>query len=186
MKSLDEYTLSDPIFVDANIFLVHAFADPVRGMVAKRFLNRIEEGAVRAVTSALVLNEVFFKLVQNTAARKLRQDKQPSIWNIKERLAQDEEFRHASHKPAIDYLRYLRVLMTQGLTVIEVTPDETYKALNVGRDQGLFITDATHVVAIQNRDIGNLATDDADLWNIPDVTAWAPRQIPTTDASTEQ
>ena len=37
-NALDAFDLADTIFVDANIFLFHVFADPRRGDAARRFL----------------------------------------------------------------------------------------------------------------------------------------------------
>ena len=83
MPQLHEYDLDEPIFIDANIFLFHAFDDPDHGDAATDFLTTIEEGRVRGVTSPLVLDEVFFKILVQEAAAELAK---PTIWNIRKAL----------------------------------------------------------------------------------------------------
>jgi predicted nucleic acid-binding protein len=57
MPRLYDFDLNEPIFIDANIFLFHAFDDPDYGEAATNFLTAIEEGHIRGVTSPLVLDE---------------------------------------------------------------------------------------------------------------------------------
>jgi len=162
---------TDPIFVDANVFLFHAFGDAVKGLASKRFLERIEQGAVRAVTSALVLNEVLFKIAQQEAAKHLPK---VTIWNIKAALKNDPAFREAIYNPVMTYRSYLEELRQRGLTSVEVTTEHTLRAIDVGRQHGLLITDATHVAVMQAQGIIHVATADEDLWSIPGITAWTP------------
>ena len=58
-NALDAFNLPDPIFVDANIFLFHAFAHPRHGDAARRFLEQVELARVNAVTSVLVENDLW-------------------------------------------------------------------------------------------------------------------------------
>ncbi len=79
-NALDAFDLADTIFVDANIFLFHVFADPRRGDAARRFLERVELAQVNAVTSVLVENEVIFKILLQEAASDLDN---PAVWNAR-------------------------------------------------------------------------------------------------------
>jgi predicted nucleic acid-binding protein len=83
VSKLDSFHLADPIFVDANIFLFHAFAHPKHGDAASRFLERVELGEVDAVTSVLVENEVLYKILLQEAAEHLERC---TIWNVRQAL----------------------------------------------------------------------------------------------------
>lgn len=53
----------EKVFIDANIYLFNALDDSKYGESSTRFLERIEQGEVKAVTNVLVLNEVAFKIL---------------------------------------------------------------------------------------------------------------------------
>ena len=171
INTLDDFRLPDPIFVDANIFLFHAFAHPQHGDAARRFLERIELGQVNAVTSTLVENEVLFKILLQEAASQLER---PTIWNVRRALRTDPIFREQVYRPAQQYLDYLRALTHKSLALVNVTAAHMRRAVDLGRQLGLLITDATHVATWQAHNIVHIATDDQDLWHVPGVTAWGP------------
>jgi predicted nucleic acid-binding protein len=171
-NTLDTFDLADPIFVDANIFLFHAFAHPQRGDAARRFLERVELAQVNAVTSVLVVNEVLFKVLLQEAALRLER---PIIWNVRRALRDDPAFREQLYRPAQQYLHYIEALTRKGLALVDVTVDQMRHAVDLGRRFGLLITDATHVATWQAHKIAHVATDDEDLWRqVPGVTAWGP------------
>lgn len=168
---LDDFHLADPIFVDANIFLFHAFAHPQHGDAACRFLERVELAEVNAVTSVLVENEVLFKILLQEAAQWLDH---PTPWTMRRLLQKDPTFSQRVYGPAQQYLGYIEALTYKGLTLVDITVDETRRAVDLGRQIGLLITDATHVATWQAHGIVHVATDDEDLWHVPNVTAWRP------------
>lgn len=168
---LDTFNLPDPIFIDANIFLFHAFAHPKHSDPSCRFLERVERKSVNAVTSVLVVNEVLFKIGQQGAAS---YTVHPTIWAIRDALRQDPAFAERIYRPVREYAAYLRTLMARGLTILDVTSVKTFHAVELGRQHGLLITDATHVAVMEAHRIGHLATDDKDLWDVPFLTAWRP------------
>jgi hypothetical protein len=55
--SLASYDASAPIFIDANIFLFHAFDDDRFGGTATAFLARVENQEIEALTSSLVIDD---------------------------------------------------------------------------------------------------------------------------------
>ena len=168
---LELYTGTDFIFIDANIFLFHVFADPRYGATAKKFLQKVGADTIQAVTSALVLNEVFFKIAHEEA--KLHVSR-ATLWNVKNRLKNDPTFRHTIYTPVKTYQAYINRLMLTGLSVVEVSTSQTAQAVDIGRQHGLLITDATHIAVMQSLRLTHLATGDADMWNILGITAWAP------------
>ena len=103
---LPETWLDEPIFVDANIFLFHAFDDEEHGKAATSFLTRIENEEVEALTSSLVIDEVFFKILVQEAAAHLEK---PTIWNIKKAM-KEKTFVEKVYAPVLEYKAYLHWL----------------------------------------------------------------------------
>jgi predicted nucleic acid-binding protein len=169
--ALDNFRLAEPIFVDANIFLFHAFADPQYGAAARSFLQRIEGREISAITSALVMNEVLFKITIQEAFGRLEH---PNVWKVREELRRDIAFRTAVSVPVQQYTGYLVQLAKKGLSVVDITYADMVRSVDIGARHGLFITDATHVAIWQARGIPHVATNDRELWDIPGVTIWAP------------
>jgi hypothetical protein len=80
VKRLKDFKSKEPIFVDANIFLFHALGTNEE---AVEFLKHIEIGEIKAVTTSLTLDEVFFKLLIEEASLHLEKT---SIFKVKELL----------------------------------------------------------------------------------------------------
>ena len=64
-KNLNEFNGKEAIFIDANIFLHHAFD---ANSISVEFLKKVESFNIRAYTSALVIEEVTFKLTMQSAS----------------------------------------------------------------------------------------------------------------------
>jgi predicted nucleic acid-binding protein len=141
--SLASYDLDTPIFIDANIFLFHAFDDDRFGGAATAFLTRVENQDVEAITSSLVIDEVFFKILVQEAAAHLPK---PTIWNIK-RAMRDAAFVKKIYAPVLEYKTYLEGLAFLGLNIVEVTGLQMLSAPNIGSEHGLLITDAAHLAS---------------------------------------
>jgi predicted nucleic acid-binding protein len=168
--SLANYDASAPIFIDANIFLFHAFDDDKFGGTATAFLARVENQEIEALTSSLVIDEVLFKILVQGAAAHLPK---PTIWNIK-RAMRDEAFVKQTYAPVLEYKAYLEGLAFLGLNIVDVTGAHMFAAPDIGADQALLITDAAHIAVMHHLNIHHLATDDADLAHIPDIIVWTP------------
>ncbi len=69
---LNEFDLTDLIFVDANIFIDHASANPVYGKTCEEFLEKVESKNVVAITTTAVLDEVGYILSLLEGARALK------------------------------------------------------------------------------------------------------------------
>ena len=170
LEDLAEFAADEPIFIDANIFLFHAFDDENYGEIATSFLTRVESGEINAVTSALVIDEVLFKILVQEAAAHL---KKPTIWGIRKAL-KEKPFLEKVYKPVLKYRAYLESLALLGLEIIEVTSEHVLLAAEIGSKEGLLITDAAHVALMKERGIRHLATADSDLFQIKGLIVWRP------------
>ena len=82
-KNLRDFKGKDAIFIDANIFLNHAFdINPI----SIEFLKKIESFNYKVCTSALVLEELSFKLLMQSASNFLNKVSMQSVKS----LLQDE------------------------------------------------------------------------------------------------
>ena len=169
-QSLGEFVADKPIFVDANIFLLHAFDDERYGQVVTAFLTKIEGDEIEALTSSRVIDEVFFKILVQEAAAHL--DK-PTIWNIK-RAMKDKTFVEKVYKPVSEYKSYVESLVLLGMRIVDVTGTHMLMAADIGSELGLLITDAAHVAVMREQGTRHLATADADFFGIEGITTWVP------------
>lgn len=169
--SLASYIAGESIFVDANIFLFHAFGDERYGAAATAFLTRIENQEVEALTSSLVIDEVLFKILVQEAAAHLSK---PTIWNIKWAM-RDADFRRMVYAPVLQYKTYLEGLTFLGLNVVEVTGAQMFDGVEIGASEGLLITDAAHLAVMRSLNIHHLATDDEDMRNIYGIVVCSPQ-----------
>ena len=71
---LDDFDISESIFVDANIFIYVSQNDPTYGRACVDFLERVEYMEIKAITTPVVLNEVSYKLLIAKAGELLDTD----------------------------------------------------------------------------------------------------------------
>jgi hypothetical protein len=83
---LRDFTLSDPIFIDTNIFAYQQAAHPALGPDCRDFLHAVEIDQIQAVTSTVVLNEVIYVAQIQCAAHLLET---PNRGLIHARMASD-------------------------------------------------------------------------------------------------
>lgn len=77
---LRDFTLSDPIFIDTNIFAYQQTAHPAFGPDSRDFLDAVETSAVQAVTSTVVINEaVYVVQIQRAASNDTDLDRVPFL-----------------------------------------------------------------------------------------------------------
>ena len=113
-NTLDDFRTAETIFIDANVFLHHAFANPLNIAPVERFLGRVEYGEINAPPSVLVINEVAFKIVLHAAASQMAR---PTAWNMRQMLRDNTAFRTQVYLPTQQYIAYIQALTATGLTV---------------------------------------------------------------------
>lgn len=166
-KNLRDFNSKEPIFIDANIFLHHAFdINPV----SIEFLNRAELYNFRIYTSSLVLEEVTFKLLMQSASNFL--DK-VAVEKVKT-LLQNEKKRAQVLEPVTKYMDYIALLKESGMTVLELKDSDMMTALQKTVKHGLITADAAHYAVMERKGIRQIATGDNDFKDIPGLTLWMP------------
>lgn len=170
VESLADFRSDEPIFIDANIFLFHAFDDEDYGEAATSFLAEVEGGEINAVTSALVIDEVLFKILVQEAAAHLEK---PTIRSTKKAM-KEASFLEKVYKPVLRYRTYLEILELSGMEIVEVTGKHMFMAAEIGIKEGLLITDAAHIAVMRDKGIKYMASADADFFQIEGILCWKP------------
>ncbi len=166
-KSLKEFKEKEAIFIDANIFLHHAFDI---NAISVQFLKKVESSDIKAYTSALVIEEVMFKLVMQSASNFL--DK-VTVQDVKE-LLRESDNRERIFKPVLEYRSYIDVLRDFGLVILDVTDKDMITALQRAKEFGLIMADAAHIGVMERKGITHMASSDSDFRSLKNVTLWSP------------
>jgi predicted nucleic acid-binding protein len=166
-KNLKDFKGKETIFIDANIFLHHAFdINPA----SVEFLKKVETVNLRAYTSALVMEEITFKLIMQSASNFL--DK-VTLQNVKG-LLKEKGKKEKVLAPVEEYRRYLDSLKDFGLKVLDLTDGDMTVAIQKAKTYGLITADAAHVAVMERKGIRHLASSDNDFKAVNDITLWSP------------
>ncbi len=166
-KNLKDFQGSNPVFIDATIFLHHAFdTNPV----SVEFLSRIELSNIKAYTSALVLEEVSYKIMMQSASNYLER---VTVQHVK-KLLENPRNRGKVLSPLIEYMDYIDKLQEAGLTVIDLKGSDIKQAALHAKNSGLITADAAHLAIMLRKSIHHIATDDSDFATVANISAWSP------------
>lgn len=166
-KNLRDFEGTSAIFIDATVFLQHAFdTNPV----SVEFLNRIELSNIKAYTSALVLEEVSYKIMMQSASNFLEK---VSVQHVK-KLLENQRNRGKVLTPLIEYMEYISKLQEAGLNVIDLRSSDIKQAAQLSKDHGLITADAAHLAVMLRKSIHNISTGDYDFSLVPNITVWSP------------
>lgn len=169
LKNLRDFESGSHIFIDATIFLHHAFdTNPV----SVEFLNRIELSNIKAYTSALVLEEVSYKIMMQSASNYLER---VTVQHVKKFL-ENPKNRGKVLSPLIEYMDYIDKLQEAGMTVIDLKGSDIKQAAHHAKDNGLITADAAHIAVMFRKSIHNIATEDSDFVSVANITVWSPSE----------
>ena len=167
VRNLNDFRAKELIFIDANIFLYHAFNT---NDDAISFLQKVESSSYKASTSSLVLEEVFFKLLMQSSSNfmeKVTVEKAKS-------LIRDEAKRDAVLGPLAEYREYIGILRDTGMKVFDLTGGDILAAVEMSRTHHLMVADAAHLAVMNRKKISHLASGDRDFAAVPEITVWSP------------
>jgi predicted nucleic acid-binding protein len=166
-KDLRDFEGNNSIFLDAAIFLHHAFdTNPV----SVEFLNRIELSHIKAYTSALVLEEVSYKIMMQSASNYLER---VTVQHVKKFL-ENSKNRGKVLSPLIEYMDYIDKLQEAGMSLIDLKGGDLKQAAHHSKDSGLITADAAHLAVMFRKSIHHIATEDSDFLAVPNITVWSP------------
>lgn len=162
---LSEVPSSERIFIDTNIFLYSAFGHPIYGKICRDFLKRAEKNDVMGVTSDLVLNEVFYRLMIAEIAE---------IQGIEAKKVAGE----IKRRPEV--IGKLKIVWSEmelidsfGICLLNTT---TYpEFIRLSREYFLMPADAAHLATMKANGIVSIASNDGDFLRVPWLRLWRPQ-----------
>lgn len=170
MKLVDFHHTA-PIFVDANIFTYFALCNSTFQVDCTAFIERIERGEIRAVTSTFVLNETYYALLIGKGSEVLNTT---SLKRIKKSLVSDSLIVTKCYDVCEEFDDYVHVLQAKGLQVLEISQETLSLSLTLGKKYRLLPTDALHVATCRQMNITHIATADVHFDRIDDLHIWEP------------
>ena len=165
---LDNFNLSESIFVDANIFIYASQGELGYGRACIDFLELIEYMEIKAITTPVVLNEVSYKLLIAKAGELLDTNR---FWKIHKEL-KDQKFIKTCYRIVEEFRDYIDTL--RGLKVEDVRIDDFNRSVDLGHKFGLVTTDSYHAAAMKRLQIKHLATNDSDFERVDFIEVWNP------------
>ena len=165
---IQEYSSSDQIFIDSNIFLDYAIPNPEFGEIASDFLEKVEIEEIYAVSTPAVLAEVSHILLLETGAVILK-NRNRNI--VIDKIEADRNFsRHC--RDAVDkFNEYISNL--DGLQLIPVMPEDYFQASDLARAYNLMSFDALHLSAMRRSHVRNIASRDRDFERVDGIVIWS-------------
>jgi predicted nucleic acid-binding protein len=159
---LSEVPSDSTVFIDANIPLTVILREQ-RGPLAQEFLNRVEDGEITAVTSTVVLSEVFHRSLITEVCRLLKvRSSHIALRYLKQT---PEIFERLS-----EAWTALHTLLELPLTVYPVDRGIFVEAMDIAKKYWLLINDATHVALMTRLGIKLLATFNPDFRRVDFIT----------------
>lgn len=157
------------IFIDANIFTYLLTGHPIHGRACQQLLERVENGYLEAYISPLVVDEVSYVLMVQTARKTKRIGDVRSI--KQEMLAAWQE----CLAPVGEFHDYLDTIISAGhLKVLSLDYSISRIALECAKEHRLLPRDALHVACCKAYGIKDMATNDGDFRRVSFLTLWQP------------
>jgi len=163
---LTDFDLRESIFVDANIFIDHASANPGYGKSCEEFLEKVESKNVVAITTTAVLDEVGYILSLLEGAKALKTEE---LKIVRKKLKEDQKLAVACYEKVHEYMKYVFFLCERGLDIQKVEPKDVLTATMVGGEYMLLFTDSLHLSVMKRLKIKNIATRDSDFEKVKGI-----------------
>lgn len=157
----------DKCFVDANILYYHFVETPPLSEPCSSFLERATQREIVAYASVHILSEAVHKIMLAEAAAKFGLNRAGLVnWlqNHRDRIGELTEFRQAAAE-----------LVDMNLTLLPTDASLLEEAAELCAQLSLLTNDATIVALMKRHELKNLATNDDDFDNVPNITTWKPR-----------
>jgi len=153
------------VFIDSNIFLYVTLAHPKYRYSCKRFLERVDEGDLHGLTSVLVCNEVFHRLMIAEITKRLGITAKQAVKLIKERPETIEKLE----------IVWVEMKLIENSNVRILSADTLFPSfVEISRKYNLLATDAIHVATMKKHGVKNIATNDRDFERVDWIKVWKP------------
>ena len=164
--TLDKLAPATPVFIDANIFIYHFTGASEE---CTRFLNRCEARELAGITSVSVLLEVLHRLMMVEAVRN-RAVRPPKVL---EKLRKRPEVVRALSEYYVNTMK----IPEMGISVRSLPEEVLAASQRVRREHGLLVGDSLLLAVMREGGVRTLATHDADLGKIEEITVAVPADV---------
>ena len=166
MLRLSDIPSGTTVFVDANVPLA-VILNEKRSAKVEAFLRRVAAREITAVTSVVVINEVFHRTLVAETCELFSVSYSAALRRLKDAPS---AFRglFKCYEATDDFMR----LCDQ---VLALDQETLKRALRLSKDHGLLINDATHVALMVNRSLMHMASFDRDLKRVPFLKVYGVR-----------
>lgn len=157
------------VFLDTNVLIYAISEHPRFGLWSDELLSRIQLKEVQGYVSLIVLNELTHKLIIGEVAQKVGLKPSQVVRYLKE---------HHEVLAALDaYEMISEIESNYGLVILGLTLQTMKLARNLMQAHQLLSNDALHLATMQEANIQDIATNDADFETIESITVWKPKQF---------
>ncbi len=157
------------MFIDANIFTYLLTGHPIYGRNCQQLLGRVESGDLEAFISPLIIDEVSYVLMVQTARKT---DGSQDARSIKRAMLADWQECLA---PVGEFYHYIDLLISTGhLKVLSLDYSISRIALICAKEYRLLPRDALHAACCKAYGISEMATNDGDFKRVSFLTLWKP------------
>ena len=146
-------------FLDSSIFL-KLFLGEDEADKAIEILVNVEKGIDIGYVTPHILEEIAYKLIISKGIKLLGK---VSIWDTKERLKVDKEFRKEIVRVVKVFTVYIQKLLKGGLRITAIIEDDYFKSIKFVEKYGLLSSDALIVAVMKRKNINTIATFDKDF-----------------------
>lgn len=163
----DDIDEGSAIFIDANIFLYVIFDHWRYAEPCGNLLKDVNSGKRSAVSSIVVLGEVFHRVMVAEVVEKQNQNPRQAVRYLKEN---PEEVKNLSAAPsAIE-----KIPEIENLKIARAGVEIMRLSLDFSKRYGLLSSDAIHLATMQEEEITALASNDSDFERVEWLTLWKP------------
>jgi predicted nucleic acid-binding protein len=146
---LDKIESGTRVFIDANIFLYETFDHWRYGRSCKNFLEDVNKGKCSGITTVLVCNGVFHRVMLAEVVEKYGIEPKSVVSHLKKNWSIITELR----KPW-DVMLNIGQIAT--LEILEVNEADFEVALSYSKKYGLLSNDAFHIATMKRHGITNI------------------------------
>lgn len=153
------------VFLDANPLVFHFTSHPVLGPACSALIERVQRGEIRAFTSTHVLAEATHRLMTIEGCNTYG-------WPIAG-IAKRLERHPAEVRQLTTFRQAIDEVLNSRVQVVDFRPSHLGIAMRISQQTGLLTNDALVVALMQEHQLTNLASQDADFDLVGSLTRYA-------------
>lgn len=154
------------VFIDANIFFYQIVKHPNFWHSCEAFLERVKKGELQGFTSAVVLNELLYKLILAEVAQR-------------EGIPDHQAYGFIKRNPKVleqlkAYASLDKLEAVPNLHVLEVEATDFTKSRDFMKKYHLLPSDALHLAVMEHQGIDQLASNDTAFRQLTGIKVYGP------------